>query len=138
MDAHSMAACRVPPARAKGPGPRLGLSCSLGGRGRGSQVASPVVANGLVVAGLPDVGAGHGAVHIIAQQVLLMLRPIPLHDHRGPGVPGREDTARCRGHHCRDRRTGPAPSGPGATPEGRSPLIYSAGGFGEVWTMRTE
>lgn len=133
MDARS-----VPPARAEGPGPGLGLSCSLGGRGGGCRVATPVVADGLVVAGLPDIGAGHRAVHVVAQQVLLMLRPVPLHDHRGPGVPGREDAARRRGHHCRDRHTGPAASGPGATPGAHSPLVYRAGGFGEVWTTRTE
>ena len=124
MDARS-----VPPARAEGPGPGLGLSCSFGGRGGGCRVATPVVADGLVVAGLPDIGAGHRAVHVVAQQVLLMLRPVPLHDHRGPGVPGREDAARRRGYHCRDRRTGPAASGPGATPGAHSPLVYRAGGF---------
>jgi hypothetical protein len=40
---------------------------------------APVVSNGLVVARLPQVGPCHTAVHVVAQQVLFVLRPVPLH-----------------------------------------------------------
>lgn len=49
--------------------------------GRGPWQAAPVVADGLVVTGLPDGGPGHAAVHVVAKQVLLMLRLVPLHHH---------------------------------------------------------
>ena len=121
-----MDACSLDASASPRPEPRalvLGWASptSLGGRGVGARVAEPVVADGLVVAGLPDVGAGHAAVHIVAQQIFLVLRPVPLHHHRGSGVPGREDAARRRGHRCRDRRAGPAASGSGGHAGGPQP-----------------
>lgn len=49
--------------------------------GGGPEQAAPVVVDGLVVTGLPDSGPGHAAVHVVAEQVLLVLRLVPLHHH---------------------------------------------------------
>lgn len=95
---------------------------------RGSRWA-PVVSDGLVVAGLPQGSPRHAAVHVVAQQGLLVLRPVPLHHDGRLGVPGRKDAARGRRDHCRGDRG----SGLGAAAESWvSPQGVAAGDTDEV------
>ena len=72
------------------------LPAVIWGLGEAGRRAAPVVANGLVVAGLPEAGPGHAAVHVVAQQVLLLLRPVPLHHDGRLRVPRHEHPARRR------------------------------------------
>ena len=87
MDVTGVAAVAPAPEGPAGPG-GVCFSRFLGGKdvgprrgGGGPGQAAPVVADGLVVAGLPDGGPGHTAVHVVAEQVLLVLRRVPLHHH---------------------------------------------------------
>jgi len=59
---------------------------------------SPGVSEGLVVAGLPQLGAGGAGVDVVAQQVVGGLGRVPLDEHGGLGVPGGHHLARCRGN----------------------------------------
>ena len=114
------------------------------GGGGGAQAAAPVVANGLVVTRLPDIGAGHAAVHVVAEQVLPMLRLVPLHHHRGLGVPGCKHAAGGRGDHLAERYGhrvshvgvwGTPPSGPLSTGLGFRGEVGKEGGPGKQGTQ---